>query len=173
MKKILILTCALMLLCSAALADSAAIDFQNRFELRGDLPAGWRCAILSQSDMTLEGEIRPEDPSAAGMQVYISFNESYAAVPDLQHLDPADLEQVKAFFSLENEVDFDMLQTASGLSLLVIRETGADQDFLDFYTVWQGYEIELTLFAGESGTLSDDQIAKCIDCMKTLAITAR
>ena len=173
MKKILILTCALMLLCSAALADGAAIDFQNRFELRGDLPAGWRCAILSQSDMTLEGQIRPEDPASAGMQVYISFNESYAAVPDLQHLDPADLEQVKAFFSLENEVSFDMLQTASGVSMLVVRETGADQDFLDFYTIWQGYEIELTLFAGESGTLSDDQIAKCIDCMKTLAITAR
>ena len=173
MKKILILICAVMLLCSAACADSASIDFHNRFELRGDLPSGWHCAILSQNDMTLEGQIRPDDPSAAGMQVYISFNESYAAVPDLQHLDPADLEQIRAAFSLENEVSFDMLQTASGVSLLVVRETGADRDFLDFYTVWQGYEIELTLFAGESGTLTDEQVAKCMDCMKTLAITAK
>lgn len=178
MKKILILICAIMLLCSAACADSASIDFHNRFELRGDLPSGWRCAILSQNDMTLEGAILPDsgDPALPTMTVFASFNESYAGVADLQHLDPADLERIRAAFSQENEVSFDTLQTASGVSLLVIRETGADQDFLDFYTVRDGYEIELTLVAGEGvpgRVLTDEQVEKCLECMKTLSIAAK
>ena len=58
----------------------------------------------------------------------------------------------------------------------MIRETGADQDFLDFYTVRDGYEIELTLVAGEGvpgRVLTDEQVEKCLECMKTLTIAAK
>ena len=91
----------------------------------------------------------------------------------LGELDDEALEIIKAGFSEENEITFDTLTTDSGLSLLVIRETGADQDFLDFYTIWQGYEIELTLMAGEQvagRVLTEEQVQSCLAYAKTLSI---
>ena len=176
MRKItaLLLT-ALLLFSAAAYADSAAIDFRDRFEIRADLPDGWHSNILSQNDITLEGEIRADadDPTMPVVNVFISFNESYSEVNSLKDLGGNVLDLIRDGFSAENEVSFDTLTTDSGISLLVIRETGEDQDFLDFYTVWNGHEIELTLFAGEEvpgRTLTDEQVKKCISYVKTLEI---
>ena len=176
MKKITALLIAAMLLFTAsAFADSAAVAFQDRFEIRADLPDSWHCTIVSQNDMTLEGYIRSDgdDLAAPVMNVFVSFNESYAGVNALGELDDEALEIIKAGFSEENEITFDTLTTDSGLSLLVIRETGADQDFLDFYTIWQGYEIELTLMAGDQvagRVLTEEQVQSCLAYARTLSI---
>lgn len=176
MKKFLMLLCAAMLFCSCACAGSGAIDYMDRFEMKGSLPDGYHHTIISMSDLNLEGDIRPdaEDPAAPWMTVYISFNESYASVQNLNDLDEGALDLIRQGFSDENSVAFDMIETASGIRLLVVRETGDDPDFLDFYTVYNGHEIELTLLAGEGvpdGVLTDAQVENCLKYVRTLEIT--
>ena len=75
---------------------------------------------------------------------------------------------IKEKFLDESNVTFDTLVTASGDNLLVVRETGGQ--FLDFYTVCLGYEIELTLFPAEGKPLTEDQVNKCLEFIKTLDI---
>ena len=164
MKKLIsILLCAALLLaCVSALAeDKAVIDFQNRIQFSGVLPDGYKCSILSQSDLTMECLIASENPAAPRMDIFISFNESYTGVASLADLDADSLERLKMGFSEEN----------SGADLLVVRETGDDLDFLDFYTICLGHEIEFTLTAGEPGqALTDEQVSRCIEFMRGLSI---
>ena len=176
MKKIaaLVLALVLALTCVSALAeDKAVIDFQNRIQFSGVLPEGYKCSILSQNDLTMECLIAGEDPAAPRMDVFISFNESYTGVASLADLDAESLERLKMGFSEENVVTFEDLKTDSGADLLVVRETGDDLDFLDFYTICLGHEIEFTLTAGEAApgqALTDEQVSRCIEFMRTLSI---
>ena len=176
MKKMLcLLLCAVLLLaCIPAFAgNEAVIDFHDRIQLRGTLPDGYMYSILSQSDLTMECAVFSDDPAAPCLKIFISFNESYAGAQNLDALGSDTLERVKMGFSEENEVAFDMFTTASGVSLLQVRETGGDQDFLDFYTVCLGHEIELTLVAGNEApglALTEAQISRCLELMRTLDI---
>ena len=176
MKKLLSLfLCAALLLASvsAYAGSDASIDFQDRLQLRGTLPDGYKCTILSQSDMTMECAVISDNPAAPRLNIFISFNESYASAQRLGDLDAETLEWIKSGFSEENTVTFDMFETASGVSLLLVRETGEDQDFLDFYTVCQGHEIELTLVAGDEApglALTEEQITNCMELMRSLDI---
>ena len=176
MKKLIsvLLCAALLLACVSAIAeDKAVIGFQNRFQFRCVLPEGYKCSILSQSDLTMECLIACESPAAPRMDIFISFNESYADIPALKDLDADSLERLKQGFSEENTVSFDMLKTDSGADLLVVRETGDDPDFLDFYTICLGHEIEFTLTAGDEApglALTEEQINNCLNLMRTLDI---
>ena len=176
MKKLLSLfLCAALLLVSvsAFAGTDASIDFQDRLQLRGTLPDGYKCTILSQSDLTMECAVISDNPAAPRLKIFISFNESYASAQRLGDLDAETLEWIKAGFSEENTVTFDMFETTSGVSLLLVRETGEDQDFLDFYTVCQGHEIELTLVAGDEApdlALTEEQINNCMELMRSLDI---
>lgn len=175
MKKILALFCAFLLLAgSAALAEGEpVVTFRDLFELNGPLPEGYRFSLLSQTDTTLEGRILSDDPAAPVLNVFIAFNEAYADKASLKDLGEDALEIIKKGFSEENEVSFETLDTASGSSLLMIRETGSDLDFLDFYTICLGHEIELTLCAGDEAAghaLTDAQVSRCKELMSSLEI---
>ena len=172
MKKLIALLCAaLMLACAFAAAENASIvDFRDRFQLSGVLPEGYRFTRESEDDVSLIGRIVSDDPAAPSFDVCVFFNESYAAVASLKDLDDATLEGIRQGFSAENEVQFDAIETASGNRLLVIREIGSDPDFLDFYTICQGHEIELTLRAADGQSLSDAQINNCLEFMRTFDV---
>ena len=148
MKKIIALLCAALLLaCAFASAEDASIvDFRDRFQLSGVLPEGYRFNRESESDVSLQGKIVSDDPAAPSFEINVFFNESYANVAGLKDLNDA------------------------GNRLLVIREIGSDLDFLDFYTICQGYEIELTLRAAEGQSLSDAQINHCLEFMRTFDV---
>ena len=177
MKKIisLLLCLALVCCCAFSLAESAANQFtasvRDRFRLTGPLPEGYQYSIVSQDDLMTRAAMTSEDPSAPVMTLIISYNESYADIQRLNDLPEDQLEHIKAGFSEMNEVSFDIRETAQGTKLLVVRETGTDRDFLVFYTIYLGHEVELQLTPAEgaaSPALTEDQIRKCIDFLGDL-----
>ena len=169
MKKIAALLCAVLLLTAAcASADSAVVEFLDRIQLNGTLPEGYRYSLTSQTDLTLEGELVSGNAASPVLKIYIAFNESYAQVQSLKDLDEGTLNSIKQGFSEEYSVSFDNYETASGDSLLLIRDNGGQ--FLDFYTVSRGYEIELTLFPADGQTLTEAQINRCLELMRTLDV---
>ena len=117
----------------------------------------------------MSGQLVSGDPAAPSLEVYIAFNESYAAAESLKDLDQATLDGIKQDFSLEYDVTFEQYETASGDVMLLVRENSGQ--FLDFYTVSHGHEIELTLFPAEGQTLTEAQISRCLELMRTLDIT--
>ena len=176
MKKILsLLLCAVLLAsCAAAAAEGeAAVDFRDRFQLKGTVPDGYKLSILSQDELTLEGEIAGDNAAAPVMKLFISFNESYANVASLNDLSADALEQIMQSFTEEYTMAFDRMDTDSGIPLLVARETGESADFLDFYTIFRGHEIELWLYKRDDAanhTLTAEQLDRCKEFVRSLQI---
>ena len=168
MKKIIALLCAVLLLAASCASADTVVEFRDRLQLNGSLPQGYRFTLLDQQDLMMSGQIVSENAASPLLEVYIAFNESYAAVTSLKDLDQATLDGIKQDFSMEYDVTFEQFETASGESLLLVRDNGGQ--FLDFYTVSLGYEIELTLFPAEGQTLTEEQINRCLELMRTLDI---
>lgn len=170
MKKIIALLCALLLLAvSCACADSPVVDFNNVIRIDGKLPAGYSFSLNSTpSDISLEGTAASEDPAVPSLAVCIAFNESYAGYENLKALDENSLNLVKASFTEEYSVSFEMLDTSAGDTLLVVRENNAQ--FVDFYTVCLGYEIDLTLVPADGKTLTDAQINSFLEFIRNMDI---
>ena len=178
MKKIIaLLLCSLLLfacvLTFAESTDPAVLDISSRIQLKGNLPSGYNLSIISQSDLELEGIISSADSQAPVMHVYVSFNESYAGITTLNDLSSDTLERIKQTFTEEYTVSFDQFDTAAGARMLMTCEAVEQPDFLDFYTIFLGHEIEFTLVAGDGAadrTLSGDQISRCREFVKTLEL---
>ena len=170
MKKILALLCALLLLAaSCAYAEgSTIVEFREKIQLNGALPQGYHFSLISQADDTLEGRLVSDNTAAPVFEIFIAFNDSYAQAGDLKDLDQESLGIIRQGFENENDVVFSSFDTASGDSFLLVRENNGQ--FLDFYTVCLGYEIELTLFPAEGQTLSEDQIGQWTEFVRTIDI---
>lgn len=170
MKKIFALLCAALLLAvSCACADSGTVvEFRDNILLNGTLPEGYHFALKSQTDLTLEGEIVSDDAAAPVLEVYIAFNESYAQAESLKNLDDDTMNRIKLAFSEEDSVTFELFDTASGDAMLLIREAGGQ--FLDFYTICLGYEIELTVFPAPGQALTDAQISEFTEIIRNMDI---
>ena len=70
-----------------------------------------------------------------------------------------------------NDVEFSEMETSHGTKLLVAKETGEDDDFVDFISLYKGYSVEfvLTNEAGASSqTLTDEQVQMCVDFLSDL-----
>ncbi len=169
MKKIIALLCAVLLLSASCAFADTVVEFRDRIQLNGSIPEGYHFSLIDQQDLMMSGQLVSGDPAAPSLEVYIAFNESYAAAESLKDLDQATLDGIKQDFSLEYDVTFEQYETASGDVMLLVRENGGQ--FLDFYTVSHGHEIELTLFPAEGQTLTEAQISRCLELMRTLDIT--
>ena len=175
-KKILslFLGLALLLSCASALAggEAVTVDVRGRFQLKGILPEGYTLTIPSQDETQLDGIISSGDPEAPVIKLYIAFNDSYAAVNTLADVSADDLSQIKDSFTEEYTVTFSDMNTAAGLPMLVTRGTDIP-DFLDFYTIFLGHEIELALYYENDNankTLTEDQLALCTEFARTLEL---
>ena len=170
MKKLTALLFVFLLLSvSFASAETGLnVEFRDVFRLNGRVPDGYTFSLGSQSDLILDGEYASDDPAAPVLEVYIAFNESYAGIAKLDNLGQDGLDLIRQGFITENSVSFDILDTLSVGKLLVTREAGGQ--FLDFYTICNGYEIELTLLPADGQTLTEEQIRLWTDLMNGLGI---
>ena len=171
MKKILSLLCALLLLTvSCASAAGTVVEFHDKFLLNGTLPEGFSYTQDILEDNMLSGNAASADPAAPHLEIYINLanNASYNEAESYKDLGGEELDLIRQGFLEESNVTFDELVTASGDNLLVVRE--ATGQFLGFYTVCLGYEIELTLFPAAGTLLTEDQISRCLEFIKTLDI---
>ena len=173
MKKFLSLLCALLLLTvSCACADGTVVEFHDKILLNGALPEGFSYSQISLDENMIFGYITSGDPAAPYYEICINLsdNTGYIEAESPKDLSAEELNLIKQRFEDESNVTFDMLVTASGDNLLVVREiTG---QFLDFYTVCLGYEIDLTLFPSEGQLLTEEQIQQGLDYVKTLDIVS-
>ena len=174
MKKIISLLLSMMLLFSCSLAfaqEQTVVDISGRFQIKGALPDGYQLSILSQDSLSLEGEIKSADPDAPVMHLYVAYDETKNGIMTLKDLPGSELENVRQSFLEEYVVDFSELTTASGLPMLVVKEIQDAPDFLDFYTVYLGHEIELWLNRPDGAadpSLPEEQLAAWTAFVKAL-----
>lgn len=179
-KSIAMLMClALLLGCVAAAAETAPeytgeLTVSDMFTVKWIAPEIYSVSeIQSNAGGFMLLALLPDDDHADEpmMMVSIAPDELLYEVERLNDLDEAALAQIEATFREEDEVDISYMETAYGTKLMVVKETRGGIDYVDFYTIYKGYEIELVLTQTElkAGTpITEEQIATVIQFLSDM-----
>ena len=144
-------------LCLSALAGAAAaeektvlgsVEMKGAFTLRCALPEGYTAEVIQNDPDYHLAVIAAEDESRPQIMLAIAFDELLADVERLNDLDDAALAELEASFREEDEVEITYMFTSHGTKLLVAREIKDGVSYVDFFTIYQGYEIEMVLNHG-------------------------
>ena len=182
MKKITaLLLCLVLLGCCAAFAEATeketigSVSVNGNFTIKCRLPEGYGISITDASDSKIEAMITSEDPAKPEIQLTVVFNEEYA--PDgvrmsLNDVSEEDMALIRESFEEETEVfEYIDAETAHGTKLLIVKGALGDMKYVDFYSIYNSYEIEVIALAGaeaESGDLTDEQIQMIIDFLSDM-----
>lgn len=182
MKKIiaLMLCLAVALSCAFAMAETAEKSFTGELTVNGRFTVKWVAPEGYFADEVQSGDsgfmvllLKPDESNADKpmMMVSIAPDELLWDVQRLNDLDDETLAQIEATFRAEDEVEITYLETAYGTKLMMVKETYENVDFVDFYTIYMGYEIELVLMQSQNNagvSLTDEQIATVIQFLSDM-----
>ena len=175
-----LLCLALALGFASAFAETAeketigAISINGAFELRGVLPEGYQLTTLQAEPGRYIASILA-DESKPAMTISIAYNELMSEVERLNDLDDEALAGIIASFQEEDGVEVSYMETAYGTRLMVVKEIVDGSDYVDFYTVYKGYEIEFVLTQTEANAgqpITDEQIETAVKFLSDLDFVA-
>ncbi len=176
-KMLIILLCVVLSIGGSALAENNAkthmgtVNMNGMFELHCSLPEAYTLSEIDNTEMQYTGVLSTENSQKPMMYISIAFDDLLAEVGRLNDLDEESLEKIEATFREENEVDISYRETAHGTKLMMVKEIEDGVSFVDFYTIYKGYEVEIVLIPGaeaENQELTEDQIQMVIDFLSDL-----
>ena len=174
MKKIiaLLLALALTLGCAAVLAEAAegklemgTVDFYGSpFLIKGTIPEGYTYHVLDlEPGVFVNADVvNEDDPDAPSLNIQVYLADNYEPGIRLNDVDEETLKEIEDSFTEDNVVEIEYTETGLGTKLMKVTETGDDPDWIAFYSIYEGYEIELTIRSGESGVLTDEIVEKAV-----------
>ena len=179
MKKMLaILLCMAMLLCcAAAVAETAektylaTVDMNGAFQLQCALPEGYEINEIESTDATYIAQFIA-DGDRPLLALSIAYNELYSDVQRMNDLDEEALAMIENYFREEDNVDISYTETAYGTKLMVVKEMEDTVSYVDFYSVYLGYEIEIVVASMTEAGLTDEQIQMAVDFLSELDFVA-
>ena len=154
MKKLIaVILCLMMLLSCAAMAESAVTEKESMgalrvngvFELKCAIPEGYTMDVLTNENDSVLALISSETEGKPTLVLSIAYNDMYYGVERLNDLDDEALAVITDSFMEDDTVEISKMATAYGTELLVVKENRDETDYVDFYTVYKGYEIEMVL----------------------------
>ena len=157
MKKFLaVLLCVSMLLGCAALAETekaslGVVNVNGAFELKCALPEGYSLEVLFSETHFCIASVNPEDEAKPTLMISVAYNELYSDVERINDLDEESVKSIEDSFRVEDDVEITYMETAYGTRLMVVKEVSDGVDYLDFYTIYKGYEVELVLIHTTDG----------------------
>lgn len=164
-KTIAVLLCLMMLFSCAAMADSVAtekesmgsLNVDGAFDLKCAIPEGYTLNVLTNEYNTVLAMITSEEEGKPDIYLSIAYNDTYYGVERLNDLDEEAVAAIADSFLEEDDVEISKMTTAYGTELFVIKEIRDEVDFVDFYTIYKGYEIELIITHVTAGNPDADE----------------
>lgn len=174
MKRLLPMLLALTLLTTgAALADKTqmgSVSVQNAFTLQCALPEGYTLTPEANESGYYAATLEPADAAKPKLRLTVAFDELLAGVERMNDLDDAALAKIGQTFSEEDQVEISYMETAHGTKVMVVKETHEDVNYVDFYTIYQGYEVEIVMTSSseQPGGITEEQIRMAMDFLSEL-----
>ena len=180
MKKMMaVILCLAMLLCAAAVtAESAGkvtlgtISINGVFSLQCGLPEGYSVTPVEVGMDHVYATMKSEDPNAPVMQLSVYFDELYSEVDRLNDLTEEELKDLEYTFIEDDPlVEITYGETGYGTLLLIARHDTEDMDYVAFFSIYKGYNVEFVLvpsFQAEDRNLTEEQMMISIDFLTDL-----
>ena len=160
MKKIIAIILSLtMMLGAAAMAENAekdsigTVSVNGEFNIRGKIPEGYRLAIVDTANDMITATIKSDDPTKPWMTLNIAFNDSYTQDGKALRLNDISEEEIaiiqESFRESMDNPTFEFKETGLGTKVMVTRGMLGDVSLIDFYSIYNSYEIDMVAIPGE------------------------
>lgn len=163
----IVILAVILLMTTAAFAEKTylgSLNVNGAFELKCTLPENYKMEIREADTTQILAFIDSGDKAKPIMTLSIAFDEMYSSVERLNDLDEAALAQLEMTFTAEDAATITYGYTDHGTKLLMAQY---GNEYIDFFTIYKGYDIEFLLSAGEE-PLNDAQIKMVIDFLSDL-----
>ena len=153
------------------------VSLNGAFTLQGKLPEGFKVQDLTPEELKESAHfsmIYSDDATKPSMYLSIGLNELLTEVERLNDLDEEALAQIEQTFSEDDTVTISYTETAHGTKLMKVQEADEEVNYVDFYTIYKGYEIEFVLVKGQEGSepLTEAEIQMAVDFLSDLDFVA-
>ena len=142
------------------------LNVNGEFELVCKIPTDYKLQVVSLKGESIIASVTSDDITKPQMYLSIAYDELYGDVERMNDLSDEDLAILEESYSSEYEVEIEYRQTGYGTKLMVVKEIGGEENFVDFLSIYKGYLVEFNLTPNPkmaNQTLTDEQIQMCID----------
>ncbi len=179
MKKIIaVMLCAFIALgCVSAMAETnektvlGVVEMKGAFRLECNIPEGYALTSYAADPDWYFGILKSDDADKPEVDISIAFDDIFSDVERLNDVDAETLAMIEESFSSEDTVEITYMETVYGTKLMVVKEAKENIDFVDFYTIYKGYEVEVVLTYGEEfaeKTITEEQIQMVVDFLSNM-----
>ena len=152
-KTIAVLLCIMMLFSCAATAESIGsekvtmgiLGVNGAFELRCAIPEEYTLEVLDSEGGSVTAMISPDAAGKPSLSLSITYNDLYSDVARLNDLDPESAAAIADSFREEDQVEISTMTTIYGTEIYVMKVGKDNVDYVVFYTIYRGYEIEIVM----------------------------
>jgi len=142
------------------------LNVNGEFELVCQLPTDYKLQVVSVRGESIIASVISDDITKPQMYLSIAYDELYGDVNRMNDLSDEDLAILEESYTSEYDVDIEYRETGYGTKLMVVKEIGGEEPFVDFLSIYKGYLVEFNLTPNPNmanKTLTEEQIQMCID----------
>ena len=142
------------------------LNVNGEFELTCKIPESYKLQVVDLRGESIIASVTSDDITKPQMYLSIAYDELYGDVDRMNDLSDEDLAVLEESYSSEYEVEIEYRQTGHGTKLMMVKEIGGKESFVNFLSIYKGYLVEFNLTPNPNmanKTLTEEQIQMCID----------
>lgn len=142
------------------------LSVNGEFDLTCKCPEGYQIQVVDVRGESIIASVTSEDIAKPQMYLSVAYDEQYGQVERMNDLTEEELTALEQRYTSEYQVDIEYRETGLGTKLMVVKEAGNGENFVNLLSLYKGYLVELNLTADPNGgdqALTEEQIQMGID----------
>ena len=131
------------------------LSVNGEFEITCKLPQDYKLQVVDVRGENIIASVTSEDITKPQMYLSIAYDELYGDVERMNDLSDEELAVLEDSFKEMDQVEIEYRQTGLGTKLMVVREVGNGQKFIDILSVYKGYFVEFNMTPNPNAAVQD------------------
>ena len=131
------------------------LSVNGEFEITCKLPQDYKRQVVDVRGENIIASVTSEDITKPQMYLSIAYDELYGEVERMNDLSDEELAVLEDSFKEMDQVEIEYRQTGLGTKLMVVREVGNGQKFIDILSVYKGYFVEFNMTPNPNAAVQD------------------
>ena len=131
------------------------LSVNGEFEITCKLPQDYKLQVVDVRGENIIASVTSQDITKPQMYLSIAYDELYGDVDRMNDLSDEELTVLEDSFKEMDQVEIEYRQTGLGTKLMVVREVGNGQKFIDILSVYKGYFVEFNMTPNPNAAVQD------------------
>ena len=131
------------------------LSVNGEFEITCKLPQDYKLQVVDVRGENIIASVTSQDITKPQMYLSIAYDELYGEVERMNDLSDEELAVLEDSFKEMDQVEIEYRQTGLGTKLMVVREVGNGQKFIDILSVYKGYFVEFNMTPNPNAAVQD------------------